>query len=124
MVTSSQGWLRAIRWLPVVAALLWVALVCVLPPQTLLDSRRLAREALAHQLQADHRPDTPVILDAFNRVTEQTVLSVAWPSFVLGMTTLLTAAYGIGIQRRLDAAERNVEVLRDVIFGIDGVSLR
>ena len=122
---SSKEWLRAARWLSVaMAVLLWLFLVCGLPLQTLLESHRLAKDTLIHRLQTDHPPDAFAILDAFDRIGEQTVLWVAWLAFLLGGTTLFVVAHLVSIKRRLDVAERNVEVLSDVVFGIDGVPLR
>ena len=121
---SSRGWPHAVRWLPrLVAALLWLTLVYGLPLQTLRESRRIAKDELAHLLQTD-RPDTPAILDAFDRATEQVLFSVAAPYFILGLATVFITAHLAATKRRLYAAERNIQTLRDVVLGVDGISLR
>ena len=112
------------RWLPaLMAALLWLMLVYGLPLLTLRQSRRIARDELAHLLQTG-RPDAPTILDAFDRATEQVLFSAAGPYFVLGVSMLFLVAHLVTVKRRLNVAERNIQVLRDVVLGVEGVPLR
>lgn len=105
------------------AALLWFVLVYLLPLHTLRESRQIARTELTHLLQTD-RPNTPAILDAFDRATEQVLFSAAGPYFILGISTLFVIAHLVGVKRRLNTAERNIQTLRDVVLGVDGVPLR
>ena len=124
VVAVSNGWLRPIRWLQaLMAALLWLTLVYGLPLQTLRESRRIAKDELARLLQTG-KPDTPAVMDAFDRATEQVLFSVAGPYFILGVSMLFLVAHLVTIKRRLDAAERNIRTLRDVVLGVDGVPLR
>ncbi len=104
-------------------AVLWFVLVYALPLHTLRESRQTARGELTHLLQAD-RPDTPAILEAFDRATEQVLFSAAGPYFILGVATLFVIAHLVAVKRRLNAAERNIQTLRDAILGVDGISLR
>ncbi len=120
----SKGWSRPDRWLPtLLAATLWLVLVYGLPLHTLRESRLLARQELIHLLQTE-RPDTPSILEAFDRATEQVLFSVAGPYFILGIATLFLVAHLVAVKRRLNAAERGIQTLRDVVLGVDGVPLK
>lgn len=120
----SHGWPRVDRWLPaLMAGVLWLLLVYGLPLHTLRESRRIAKEELAHLLQME-RPDTPSILDAFDRATEQVLFSAAGPYFILGVATLFLVAHLVAVKRRLHVAERNIQTLRDVVLGVDGFPLR
>ena len=118
------GGSRTVRWLPALtAALLWLTLVYGLPLQTLRESRRIAKDELVHLLQTG-KPDTPTVLDAFDRATEQVLFSVAGPYFILGVAMLFVVGHLVALKQRLHAAERNLQTLRDVVLGVDGVPLR
>ncbi len=103
--------------------LLWFVCVYVLPLHTLRESRLTARVELTRLLQAD-RPNIPATLEAFDRATEQVLFSAAGPYFILGVATLFVIAHLAVVKRRLNAAERDIQVLRDVVRGVDGVPLR
>ena len=103
--------------------MLWTIIVYGMPLRALRESRRIARVELTQFLQTD-RPDTPAILNAFDRVTEQVLFSVAGPYFILGVVTLFFITHLVVVKRRLHAAERDIQTLRDVIVGGDGVSFR
>ena len=120
----SGEWLRVGRWLPsLLAAVCWFLLVYVLPLHTLRESRVTTRTELTHLLQTD-KPNTPAILEAFDRATEQVLFSAAGPYFILGMSTLFVIAHLVAVKRRLNAAERDIQTLRGVVPGVDGVPLR
>ena len=121
---SRGEWLRTARWLsPLTAGAFWLLLIYALPLHTLRESRRIARDELVRLLQTK-QPDTPAILDSFDRATEMILFSAVGPYFLLGVATMLLAAHLITLRRKLEAAERNIQVLRDVVLGVDGVSLR
>ncbi len=109
--------------LALMAALLWFVLVYILPLHTLRASRQTARVELTHLLQTD-RPDAPAILAAFDRATEQVLFSATAPYFVLGLATLFVIAHLAAVKRRLHAAERDLQTLRVVVLGVDGIPLR
>ena len=98
-------------------------LVYVLPLHTLRKSRLTVRMELTHLLQAD-KPNTPVILEAFDRATEQVLFSAAGPYFILGLSTLFVIAHLVAVKRRLNRAERNIRTLQSVVLGADRVLLR
>ena len=105
------------------AAMLWILLVYGLPLQSLREARRLARVELTHLLQTD-RPDTVAILDAFDQATERILFSAAGPYFILAAATVFLIAHLVAVKRRLDTAERDIRVLRDVVLGVDGIPLK
>ncbi len=112
------------RWLPAwLAAVFWFVLVYLLPLYALRESRRTARMELTQLLQTG-RPDTPAALRAFDQATEQVLFSAAGPCFILGIATFFVIAHLVAVKRRLHAAERNIQTLRDVVLGVDGVPLR
>ena len=122
-VNHGQGGLSLFlsRRLPALtASALWFVFVYFLPLHTLRESRQVARVELTHLLQTE-RPDTPSILDAFDRATEQVLFSVAGPYFILGVSTLFLVAHLVALKRRLDVAERRIQTLRDVVLGVDEV---
>ena len=116
--TFAGGWLPSLM-----AAICWFVLVYVLPLHTLRASRLTARTELTHLLQTD-RPNTPAVLEAFDRATEQVLFSAAGPYFILGISTLFVIAHLVAVKRRLNAAERNIQTLRGAVLGVDGVPLR
>ncbi len=119
-----KRWLRVDCWLPLlIAAMVWFVLVYFLPLHTLRKSRLTARTELTHLLQTD-KPSTPAILEAFDRATEQVLFSAAGPYFILGIATLFVISHLVAVKRRLNTAERNIQTLRDVVLGVDGVPRR
>lgn len=124
MDADSKEWLRAARWLPaLLVALLWLTLIGGLSLQILRAPRPVARDGLTALPRTDP-PDIPAIPDAFDRATEQTLFTVAGLCFLLGTAVLFLVAHLVTVKRRLSAAERNIQTLRDVLLGVDGVSLR
>lgn len=124
MPSYSRRWLNFYRWLMTSGlALLWVTLVYGLPLQSLREARRLLRVELTHLLQTD-KPDTAAILDAFDRATEQILFSAAGPYFILAVATVFLVAHLVAVKRRLNAAERDIRMLRDVVSGVDGISFK
>ena len=115
----AKTWRCACQALPaMLVVMLWFVFVYVLPLQTLRTSRQTIRTELTHLLQTD-QPDGPAILGAFDRATEQVLLSAAAPYFVLGLATLFLIAHLTIIKRRLRVAERDIQCLREVVLGLD-----
>ena len=106
-----------------VGALLWIGIVYGLPLRNLRETRQLARTELTHLLQTD-KPDRAAILDAFDRATEQILFSASGPYFILAVATLFLIANLVMLKRRLSVAERNIQVLRDVVLGVEEIPLR
>lgn len=116
--------LRLVRWLPgVVAGLLWIGVVYELPLLSLRDARQISRAQLANLVHTG-KPDAAAILDAFDRATENVLFAASGPYLILAITSLFVIAHLVGVKRRLDAAERNIQVLRDIALGVDGISLK
>ena len=116
--------LSLVRWLPgVVAGLLWIGVVYGLPLLSLREARQVSRAQLTNLIQTG-KPDVAGILDAFDHATENVLFAASGPYLILAMTSLFIIAQLVGAKRRLDAAERNIQVLRDVALGIDGISLK
>ena len=116
--------LRLIRWLPrVVAGLLWIGVVYGLPLLSLREARQVSRVQLADLIRT-RKPDVAAILDAFDHATENVLFAASGPYLILAITSLFIIAHLVGMKRRLDAAERNIQVLRDVALGVDGISLK
>ena len=121
---TSNWYLRLYRWwLMFVVALLWVGLVYGLPLHSLREARQISRVELARLIHAD-KPDPATILDAFDRATERILFSASGPYLILACTTVFLITHLVTVKRRLDAAERNIQMLRDVILGVDGTLLR
>ena len=116
-----QGFRAA--WPTLLVAALWYVLVYVLPLGNLRASRQTARLELAHLLQTE-QPDVPAVLAAFDRATEQVLFSASGPYFILGLATLLLFAHVALVKRRLRAAERDIQALRSVVLGADGLPHR
>lgn len=115
-----RGFCQALPALLVVT--LWFVTACVLPLKTLRESRHGVRLELTHLLQTN-RPDVPAVLETFGRATEQVLLSASGPYFILGLSTLFLIAHLTLVKRRLRLAERNIQTLRDVVFGVNGIPL-
>ena len=116
-------WQRFCGTLPALLVVaLWFVFAYVLPLHSLRESRQTIRLELTHLFQTD-RPDVPTILEAFDRATEQVLLSASVPYFILGLATLFLIAHLTLVKRRLHLAERNIECLREVMRGVDGMPL-
>ncbi len=111
-------------WLAtLVAILLWITLIYGSSVHALRGSHRIAKDDLVHLLQTA-KPEVPGILDAFDRATEHILFSVLAPQMILTVSVFFFIAHLVSVKRRLNAAERNIQILRDVVSGIDGVPLR
>ena len=119
----ARVWQRMCQALPaIMVIMLWFVFVYVLPLETLRTSRQTVRAELTHLLQTD-RLNVPAVLGTFDRETEQVLLSAAAPYFILGLATLFLIAHLTLLKRRLNASERSIQCLREVVLGLDGPSL-
>ncbi len=91
--------------------------------QSLRVARQLDREELTRLLQTD-KPEAAAIIEAFDQVTERILFSAAGPCFILAAATIFLIAQLVAVKRRLDTAERDIRVLRDVVLGVDGIPLK
>ena len=122
LLVLARVWRGLCQALPaLLVVMLWFVFVYVLPLQALRSSRQAARAELTHLLQTDP-PNTPAILEAFDRATEQVLFSAATPYFILGLATLFLTAQLTILKRRLHTAEHNIQYLREVVFGVDETS--
>ena len=46
------------------------------------------------------------------------------PYLILAFATMFLIAHLVMVKRRLNVAERNIQMLRDVVLGVDGTSLK
>ena len=110
-------------WLMLMATLFWLGMVYGLPLHSLREARQVSRVELARLIHAG-KPDPAAILDAFDRATERILFSASGPYLILACATIFLVAHLVAVKRRLDAAERHIQTLRDVILGVDGTPLR
>ena len=105
------------------ATLLWLTVVYGLSLQGLRGSHRIAEEALIRLLQTA-KPDVPRVLNTFDRTTEQILFSMLAPQLVLTGAAFFFVAHLAALKQRLNAAERDIQVMRDMVPSVNGASRR
>ncbi len=105
-----------------IGAIFWLAFACGSQRYQLREAIHQSHQNLQQLLGAD-QPDRAGVIAAFERANRN-LDAASGPYLILWVGMLFLLVHLVAVKRRLAAAERTLQALRDVVLGVDGVSLR